>query len=119
LIGETQITLNSGNTQTITFNWNTTGWPKGNYDIRAAAEIVPGETDTADNVMVYGLIFLTLKGDVDGDKDVDIFDIVRMAGGYGSRRGDPNYDPNADIDGDGDIDIFDIVAAAGNYGKSW
>jgi len=50
---------------------------------------------------------------------VDIFDIVRMAGVYGSEKGDPRYDPNCDIDCDGDVDIFDIVIACGHYGESW
>ena len=58
-------------------------------------------------------------GDVDGDQDVDIFDIVKIAGIYGALQGDPSYDANSDIDGDGDIDIFDIVAAAGHYSESW
>jgi len=50
---------------------------------------------------------------------VDIFDIVLMAGIYGTTEEDPQYNPNCDIDGDGDIDIYDIVAVAGNYGESW
>ena len=70
-------------------------------------------------MFTYGWTYLTLTGDIDGDRDVDIFDIVRMAGVYGVRLPDPRYDPNADTDGDGDIDIFDIVAAAANYGKKW
>jgi hypothetical protein len=56
---------------------------------------------------------------VDSDRDVDIFDIVRMAGGYGAKPPDILYDPTCDLDGDEDIDIFDIVAAAGHYGESW
>lgn len=58
-------------------------------------------------------------GDVNGDGEVDIFDIVAMATNYGVIEHDPNYDPNCDIDGDGDIDIFDIVVAATHYGESW
>jgi hypothetical protein len=38
---------------------------------------------------------VTLPGDVDGDKDVDIFDIVNIAGVYGPSQADPSYDPNA------------------------
>ena len=60
-----------------------------------------------------------IPGDVDADRDVDIFDIVKIAGVYGVSKPDPRYDPILDIDGDGDVDIFDIVAAAGNYGESW
>jgi parallel beta-helix repeat protein len=58
-------------------------------------------------------------GNVDGDQDVDIFDIVQMAGVYGLDYPDPRYDRLCDVDLDGDIDIFDIVRAAGNYGQSW
>jgi hypothetical protein len=118
-IGTQGVTLNPAEIKTLTFTWNTTGYAYGNYTISATADIVPGETDVADNTLVYGWSFLTLAGDVDGDHDVDIFDIVRMSGIYGVKKPDPRYDPNCDMDDDGDIDIFDIVAAAGNYGKSW
>ncbi len=61
----------------------------------------------------------TYRGDVDGDRDVDIFDIVRIASVYGTKLPDPAFDPDCDMDSDGDIDIFDLVRAAGNYGESW
>jgi len=112
-----QIALSALNSTTITVIWDTTGWMKGNYTISANATSVLGETDMADNTMVDGTIIITIVGDVDGDRDVDIYDIVRMAGVYGVSQPDPRYDPNCDIDGDGDIDIYDIVAAAGNYGQ--
>ena len=80
---------------------------------------VQGENATEDNTLIAGWVFVTIPGDVDADRDVDIFDIVAMAGAYGSHAGDPAYNPNYDIDGDGDIDIFDIVAACGHYGESW
>jgi len=66
--------------------------------------------------------FYALTGDLDGDRDVDIFDIVLIAGAYGSYPGHPNYRPEYDVEpppfGDGDIDIFDIVSAVGNYGTN-
>jgi len=43
------ISLASGANNTVSFNWNTTGVPGGNYTIKAVASIVAGETDTADN----------------------------------------------------------------------
>jgi hypothetical protein len=58
-------------------------------------------------------------GDVDGDRDVDIFDIVTMASAYSLGQSDPGFIPNCDINGDGIVDIFDVVLAAGNYGKNW
>ena len=119
IIGTLPVTLNPGNIQILNYTWDTTGFAYGNYTISAIADAVPGEIDTADNTMVDGTILVTLPGDIDGDRDVDIFDIVRMAGIYGVSKPDPRYDPNCDLDDDGDIDIFDIVKAAGNYGKSW
>ena len=59
-----------------------------------------------------------LTGDVDYDFDVDIFDIVHIAGAYGTNFEDPNFKPECDLDRDGDIDIFDVVRAARNYGES-
>ena len=60
-----------------------------------------------------------ILGDVDGDRDVDIFDIVKMAAIYGVAKPNPDYDRTCDWDSDGDIDIFDIVTAAVNYGAIW
>ncbi|UCE15713.1 MAG: right-handed parallel beta-helix repeat-containing protein [Candidatus Bathyarchaeota archaeon] len=41
--------LVSGANETLSFNWNTTGVPGGNYTIKAVASILAGETDTVDN----------------------------------------------------------------------
>jgi len=103
------VTLTAGTSTIVTFTWNTTSEAKGNYTISA----------TADDSMVYGWVFVTIPGDVDGDRDVDIYDIVQMANIYGVSKPDPLYDPNCDIDDDGDIDIYDIVIAANNYGEGW
>jgi hypothetical protein len=58
-------------------------------------------------------------GDIDHDLDVDIFDLVRCAGAYGSTPLGPNWNPHCDIaEPSGKVDIFDLVIAAMNYGKS-
>jgi len=113
------ITLASESFTTINFTWDTTGWMKGNYTISANATVVQGETNTTDNTLVNGWVFVTILGDVNGDRDVDIFDIVLMAGIYGMTEKDQQFISNCDIDGDGDIDIYDVVIAAGNYGQNW
>jgi parallel beta-helix repeat protein len=112
------LTLPVGTSATTTVSLNTSELAKGNYTITAAITAVPEEVDIVDNALVDGWIMVTVPGDVDGDHDVDIFDIVRMVGDYG-KPPPPLNDPNCDIDGDGDVDIFDIVIAAGNYGDSW
>jgi len=111
------ISLNTGNSLTIIFTWDTTGWTKGNYTISTRVERVPGETDTADNTFADGLVLVTIPGDVDGDFDVDIYDVVKMCSAYGYGKGDPEYDPNCDTDSDGYVDIFDIVIACSHYGE--
>lgn len=113
----TNITLTSGNCTTVSFTWNTTDFAYGNHTVSALASPVPEETDISDNTLADTYIIVTIAGDVDGDNDVDIFDIVAIASVYGISKPHPLYDPNCDIDNDGDIDIFDIVAATGNYGQ--
>lgn len=119
-VGWQNVTLHPFEKRTLSLTWNTTGVAKSNYSISAKADTVPGETDTADNTKAYGFsVFVTIPGDVDGDRDVDIFDIVRIVSVYNLEASDPKYDANSDIDGDKDIDIFDIVIACGNYGEEW
>lgn len=113
------INLMSKQSTTIASIWNTTDFAKGNYILRAYASPVTNETDTSDNELIDGLVYVTIPGDVDADRDVDIFDIVLMAYSYSSEKGDPLYQPNYDMNSDEKIDIFDIVIAATNYGKNW
>jgi hypothetical protein len=112
------ISVPSGSQWTGTFIWNTTNWTRGSYVVDATATAVANETNTDDNSCTYRCITVTIPGDVEGDKDVDIFDVVKIARSYGYASGDPLYQPIMDIDGDGYINIFDIVIATGNYGES-
>jgi len=118
IIQTNTVFLTSGNSKTLVITWSTAGWIKGTYIIRAQAASVPGETDVADNTFTYGVVKVTVPGDTDGDRDIDIYDIVRIASAYGSKRGESLFSPNADIDSDGDIDIYDVVIAASRYGYS-
>jgi parallel beta-helix repeat protein len=114
-----EVVLSAGNSIILVFAWNTSAFAYGNYTIWAYMEPVSGEAYTVDNTYVAGMVTITIQGDVDGDGDVDIFDIVKMAGIYGVEKPAPEYEANCDLDGDGDIDIFDVVKAATNYGKNW
>ncbi len=115
------IALASGSSTTITFTWNTTGIAYGNYTIRAYADPVPGETDTADNTLVNGDVIVTIPGDVNGDRTVDIFDVGIISSHWypGPPIGPLGYDANSDINSDGAVDIFDVGIASANWGQSW
>ena len=57
-----------------------------------------------------------LPGDVNHDGKVDLKDLVAVALAYGSKPGDPNWNPNADINGHGVVDLADLVTLAQHYG---
>jgi len=59
-----------------------------------------------------------LAGDMDGDCDVDVVDIMLVAARWGAHAGDVLYDPWYDLDHDGDIDIVDIMSVVAQWGNS-
>jgi hypothetical protein len=62
-------------------------------------------------------VCVTIPGDVDCDRDVDLYDAVKLLVRYGAKKGQPEYDPNCDIDGDGHIDLYDAVMLLTHYGQ--
>jgi len=64
-IGTLEVTdLGAGTQTTLSFIWDTTGVPPGNYRISAQASIVPGETERADNTYTDGIVKVMLEHDV-------------------------------------------------------
>jgi len=112
------VTLAIGTSTNLTFDWNTTGFAKGNYTLSAYAEPVQGETQTADNVLTDGIVKVTIVGDVNGDGKVNLIDVFSVALAYGSYPGDPKWNPNYDINNDGKINLTDYFTTALNYGKT-
>lgn len=123
------IVLTSGNSATVTFTWNTTGFAKGNHTIWAYAWPVLGETDTNDNSRTGGWVIVAMVGDITGsngwpDGKCDMRDIRMVAKLFGANYPDPKYNSNCDITGptpgvaDGKIDMRDIRAVAKQFGKT-
>ena len=125
-----EATLANGTSTLITFMWNTTGFAKGEYNLSAYAELVPGETDTADNTLIDGWVIVAMVGDITGpcgcgwpDGKVDIRDIGLVASKFGAVYPDPRYNANCDLTGptlgvaDGKIDIRDIAMVSIHFGE--
>ena len=57
---------------------------------------------------------IRIKGDVNGDKVIDIFDLVMVADQFGQK----GYDLIGDINSDGSVNIFDLVLVANYFGRN-
>lgn len=115
---QTVVDLAIDESVTLTFTWDTTEIPYGNYTISAVADTIPEETDTADNSHTGGIVLVTIAGDVNGDKTVNGVDLSIVSQAYGSSKGEPRYNPIADINEDELVDIRDIFLVARNLGKA-
>ncbi|MEM6473296.1 MAG: dockerin type I domain-containing protein [Planctomycetota bacterium] len=84
----------------------------GNYELRLG-----GVTDLAGNVsepLTFRFDFFA--GDLNGDRDVDLFDAAALERNFG-RTDDPTY-AQGDLDYDGDVDLFDAAILERNFGGS-
>ena len=69
-------------------------------------------------IQTYEIFGPQLVGDINRDGIVDIFDVVILANAFGSKVGDPNWNPDADLNNDDIVDIFDVVTIATNFGAT-
>ncbi|MDI6826816.1 MAG: dockerin type I domain-containing protein [Candidatus Aenigmarchaeota archaeon] len=57
--------------------------------------------------------------DLNKDKKVNIIDVTIVAKAFGSKPGDPRWDPDADLDNNGIVNIIDIAKVARVFGCKW
>jgi len=106
------------NTTTIT--WDTTGLTVlRNDSLTAKADTLPGEINTADNTCTYGPVQVRHLGDIYFDRKINVLDLVKVTGIYGSKTGDALWNIMADLYPDGKIDISDVVKITGQYGYKY
>jgi parallel beta-helix repeat protein len=126
----TNITLTSRNSTTVTFTWNTTDFAKGNYTIWANTTSILSETDTSDNTLVFGIVLVGVPCDITGptplvpDGVCNMRDIGYVCSKFGTTPSSQDWDPNADVTGpaprmpDGTVNMRDIGEACNNFGKT-
>ena len=103
----------------VNLQWNTTGLPKYvAYTLTVVASL-PTDIHPADNTLTHGAVTTQGPGDFNGDRHVDIFDIVAIAGHYGQTSSHPSWILLADTQPNGEVDIFDVVFIAGLYGHEY
>ena len=109
------INLTSGETATISFDdWDGLNLAYGYYALKACVWPV----NAPNTNYTIGPIIMTIPGDVDGNFTVGLLDLVTVATAYGSKPGDPNWNPNADIEGNNVVGLQDLAILAQNYGES-
>jgi hypothetical protein len=117
-LGVHQISLNASEQATDVFGWNTTGLAYGNYNLTTYAQPVQNETYASNNNFTV-VVQVTIPGDISGDFQVSLADLVLLANAYGSRLGDVKWSPNADVNGDGKVSLADLVILANHYGQHY
>lgn len=113
------VTLTSKNSTTLLFNWNTASYAKGNYLLSAYVLPLPDETNTANNRLFDGTIYVGIPGDIaPAYGQVDLKDVGVVLKAFSSVPGQPTWNPNADINSDGKIDMIDVGIVIQHFGKT-
>ncbi|TET21054.1 hypothetical protein E3J74_00670 [Candidatus Bathyarchaeota archaeon] len=115
--------LATGIGKSHTFTWNTTGFPRGDYQIREEITRLLGETDTADNT-ARAIVRVKLLGDINDDGLVDAHDLYILSRAFDSQEGyrstprSSNWNAEADLDGDNFIATDELITLINNYSNT-
>jgi hypothetical protein len=96
------------------------GWASG-----ASNEYISFNYLQATSGSVHVQIITTVIGDLTGARRVNMIDIGIVAGAFGTRPGQPRWNPIADITGptylvpDGRVDMLDVALVASKFGVIW
>jgi len=118
LIATFTVELPTGNSTILTFAWNTSVFIYGNYTINAEAIPVLNETEIEDNSLGYGMIKVSVPGDVNGDFRVGPADFAFLSVAYGTNPGMPKWNMYADFNCDDKVGPADFAILSKYYGQS-
>jgi hypothetical protein len=107
--------VESGYSAIFNFAWNTSSFSKGNYTISANVNVIPGETDIADNTLVGSTVAVTIPGDYNGDFQVNELDADLIRTSW--QQLSPPAPTNLDMNDDGIINIRDASMIGVNWQK--
>jgi len=111
LIGSKQIiNLQYGQLYPTTFNWDTTDFTPGTYNIMANTSIVAGETNTADNTYIDGTVMVVIH-------DVAVISVTPSATIVYKGISDPYVTVNVEVKNKGTILEEDVTVTA-YYGSN-
>jgi len=93
----------------------------GNYQLNIDGSLLGGSTPGQDYVFGDEASdnFYRYFGDSDGNRSVNVFDLLDFRRTYRQSSGDVGYDASHDGDGDGDVDVFDLLRFRRNYNTTF
>jgi hypothetical protein len=115
----TAIPISSSVVHGYTIDWNLLSKGQEGVIVRVDSDGngVPEQALSSDSTLTSAefLAGQRLAADLNGNSKVDLGDLVILAQAYGSKMGDPKWNPIADINGDGKIGLVDLTIIAINY----
>jgi subtilase family serine protease len=118
IVGTQMVTVSSGSSMVVVYDWNTQSLTRGGYVLSAHISVLPGEISTAKNTLADPTVFVVrMAGDVNDDCRVDISDLSIVGATFGLTSGSPSWNPNADLDNDGVINIIDLTIVGIHFGS--
>ncbi len=120
LIDTKTVSLDSSESRTLTFAWNTTSVQNyHNYTITAVAE-TGFDSNLTNNLLESSLnVEVKIPVDANGDRKVDVYDAIIMTNAFGSHPGNGRWNAVADANEDGIVDIYDVIMLVSNFGKTY
>ncbi len=93
----------------------------GKYSLKASvdSENTVAEDNEDNNVITKNDFVVTVMGDVNEDKTVNILDAVVLALAWGSEPSESHWNVAADLNHDDNVDILDGVRIGLHWGESW